>query len=229
MLGIIIAEREEAGELLQNLNTKIIEFNKIRFFVTNFNNVSVVICFSGVGKVNASAATMSMIDNFNPKVIFNIGACGSSRPSVKINDIIVVDKVSYADVDLEAFGYKKNILPNEKMFYEANKKYVDKLMNILKDNKPICGCIATSDSIITQANYEHFPTLTDATFFGFDMELMAIAQICHKTQTDFFAIKLVSDNLTLQKKVHLQYDESMDNLPNETVQIVIKVIKNIFI
>ena len=229
MLGIIIAEREETDKLLQNLNTKIIEYNKIRFFFANFDNVLVVICFSGVGKANAAAAAMSMIDNFNPRVIFNIGACGSSRPNIKINDIIVVNKVGYADVDLEAFGYKKNLLPNEKMFYEANKKYVDKVMNILKDNKPVCGCVATSDSIITQTNYEHFPALTDATFLGFDMELMAIAQICYKTQTDFFAIKCVSDNLTLQKKLHLQYDESLTNLPNKIDQIVIKVIKNIFI
>lgn len=229
MLGIIIAEREEAGQLLRNLNTKIIEFNKIRFFLAKSNGVLVVICFSGVGKANAAAAAMSMVDNFNPMVIFNIGACGSSRPTVKINDIIVVNKVGYGDVNLEAFGYARNLLPNEKMFYEANKKYVDKVMNILKDNKPICGCIVTSDSVITQANYEHFPILTDATILGFDMELMAIAQICYKTQTDFFAIKCVSDNLTLQKKSHLQYDEAMNNLPNKIVQIVIKIIKNIFI
>ena len=229
MLGIIISEREESGDLLQNLNTKIIEFNKIRFFLAYFNNVVVVICFSGVGKANAAAATMSMIDNFNPQVIFNIGLCGSSRPNVKVNNIIIANKVCYADVDLEAFGYKKNILPNEKMYYEPCKKYVDKIKTILQDINPLIGTIATSDSIITTNNYENFPLLTDSSVLGFDMELMAIAQICHKTQVDFFAIKCVSDNLTLQKKSHSQYDESMNSLPKQIAQIVIKIIKNIFI
>lgn len=228
MLGIIIAEREESGNLLKQLNTKIVEFNKIRFFLANFNNVMVVVCFSGVGKANAAAATMSMIDNFNPKVIFNIGFCGSSRPNVKLNDIIIVDKVEYADVDLEAFGYKKNVLPNEKMTYEASKSYVEKVKKILQDQNPLCGSIATSDSVISIANYENFLSLTNARILGFDMELMAIAQICHKTQVDFFAIKYVSDNLTLPKTSNSQYDESLDVLPNKIAQIVIRIIKNIY-
>ena len=229
MLGIIIAEKEEALNLLQLLNTKIVEFNGIKFFLSWAHNVLTIICFCGVGKANAAAATMSMINNFNPKVIFNIGTCGTSKLNINVNDIIIVDSVEYADVDLTAFNYKLNVLPNEKKNYCVNKKYIEKLKDILKEKKPIIGTIATSDSIISIDNCDRFALTLNSNIVGHDMELMAIAQICFKTKTDFFAIKYVSDNLTLPKKAWAQYDNSIKISSKEITTIVVNVIKNIFV
>jgi len=223
MLGLIVAEKEETANLVKTLKSKIIGFNGIKYYIGYLDNQQVVICFSGIGKVNAAIAATNMIINFNVDKIFNIGLCGSCKPAVKPGSILIADNVEYSDVDLTAFNYLLNQLPDEPMQYSIKNQYVEGL-KALVENK-IIGTIATADSVVSIKNVESFPSLANKNVLGFDMEAAAIAQVCNKTKTDFFCMKLVSDNLSYDESSKSQYNTNYKTLAKQIEKICLDVIK----
>ena len=223
MIGLIAAEKTEVGNLIKSLKAKIIEFNGFRFYVGQIANSPIVICFSGVGKVNAAAAAMNMVINFGVDKIINIGLCGACKLDVKPGDVLIANAVANYDVDLTGFGYALNQMPDEPIAYEIKSQYYDYLKSIIMNAH--VGTIASGDSVVTINNVEAFPALANKEVIGFDMEAVAIAQICYKSRTDFMCIKVVSDNLTLDEASRKQYDSNMKTLSNQIEKISLKVLE----
>lgn len=222
MLGLVIAEKEETATLIKTIKAKIIEFNGIRFYLAYIGDKQVVLCFCGVGKVNAAAATMSMITNFNVDKIFNIGLCGTCKPDIIPGTILIADAIENNDVDLTAFNYPLNQIPNEPIKYEVKHEYVQCLSSMLEGSK--IGTIASGDSVITINNIEAYPSLANKEILGFDMEVASIAQICNKCKVDIFSVKLVSDNLTMDIQSKNQYDANYKTLAKNIEKICLKVL-----
>ncbi len=217
MIGLIVAEKEEVGNLIKSLKAKIIEFNGIRYYLANINNKHAIICFSGMGKANAAAATMNMVTNFNVDQIFNIGLCGSCNSKIAPGTVIVADNCQYSDVDLTSLDYPLNQIPGELISYSIKSDYVNYLKTIV--TSPTVGTIATGDTFITMSNIEAFPNLATKDIVGFDMEACAIAQVCHKTKTDFLCMKIVSDNLLFDTNSKELYRANLKDLPKQIESI----------
>lgn len=224
MIGIIAAEKEEVGNLLKEINAKIIEFNNVCFYIGTLNNMQVIICFCGVGKANAASATMNMIINFHPTKIINIGMCGTCKPNISINDLLIIDSLMYCDVDLTSLNYPPNQLPNEKKNYLINQTNVLLLKKLFNNAK--IGSLATADSFINIKNIEQFPTIIQEKIIGFDMEATAIAQVCNKANLDLICLKIVSDNLcTSQANNANQYRTNFDIFAKHICQISVKILE----
>jgi 5'-methylthioadenosine/S-adenosylhomocysteine nucleosidase len=224
MIGLIAAEKEEVGNLLKEINARIIEFNNFCFYIGSINDKQIIICFSGVGKANAAAATMNMIINFQPTIIINIGMCGSHKPNISVDDLLIVDSLMYCDVDLTTLNYPANQLPNEKKIYPINQSNILLLKRLFNNAK--IGALATSDSFINAKNIEQFPAIIQEKILGFDMEATAIAQICNKTNVNFICLKIISDNLCTPQTNHLnQYRNNFHVFANHICQISIKILK----
>lgn len=223
MIGLIAAEKEETGNLIKIIKAKILELNGVRYYIGSLNDKQIVVCFSGIGKTNAAATAMNMIINFGVKVIFNIGLCGTCKQNIKPGSIIIVNDLTYSDVDLTALNYPLNQLPEEPASYPIKGEYVEFLKTVIKD--PIIGAIASSDSIITINNVEAFPSLVDKNIVGFDMEAAAIAQVCNKTHVDMFCVKLVSDNLSFDASTKDQYNTNYKALAAKICDISAKVLE----
>lgn len=223
MVGLIIAERDEAKNLIKSLKAKILEFNGIRYYVGSINDKQVVMCFSGMGKANAASAAMNMITNFNVKLIFNIGLCGSCKQGIAPGSVLVADNIQYYDVDLTSLDYPLNQIPGELVKFSVKQNYVDFLKSI--NIGSIVGTIATGDTFVTIANIEAFPTLAQKEIVGFEMEACAIAQICYKTKTDFACVKIVSDNLLFDSDSKKLYRDNLKDLPKQIESIAKKVLE----
>lgn len=71
-----------------------------------FESALVYVIKSGIGKVQAAAATQMAIDCFDPGLVINFGTAGSVDPSVAIGDVIFSTKAVAYDVR-GSIGVKK--------------------------------------------------------------------------------------------------------------------------
>ncbi|MBQ0045399.1 MAG: 5'-methylthioadenosine/S-adenosylhomocysteine nucleosidase [Mycoplasma sp.] len=223
MIGLIAAEKAETNNLIKSIKAKIIEFNGVRYYIGNIEDKQVVVCFSGIGKVNAAMTAMNMVINFGVDKIFNIGLAGACKKDIKPGTILIGDGVEYYDVDLTAFNYQLNQMPEEPIRYEIKKEYVDYLKTIIKE--PVVGTIASGDSIVSINNVEAFPSLGNKEVVGFDMEAAAIAQVCNHVKIDFLCAKIISDNLSFDESSRAQYDTNYKSLSKEIEKICLKVLE----
>ncbi|XQP55424.1 MAG: 5'-methylthioadenosine/S-adenosylhomocysteine nucleosidase [Mycoplasmoidaceae bacterium] len=223
MIGLIAAEKDETGNLVKSIKAKIIEFNGVRYYIGEIEGKQVVVCFSGVGKTNAALTAMNMIINFGVTQIFNIGLCGSCKANIKPGSVLIANSIEYYDVDLTAFNYQLNQLPEEPIKYEIKKEYVDFLKTTTKENS--IGTIASGDSIVSLSNIEAFPSLGRKEVIGFDMEAASIAHVCYKNKIDFMCVKLVSDNVCFDSNSRSQYDANHKSLTKRIETISLKVLE----
>ncbi|MCQ2956655.1 MAG: 5'-methylthioadenosine/S-adenosylhomocysteine nucleosidase [Mycoplasmoidaceae bacterium] len=223
MIGLIAAEKSETGNLVKAIQAKIIEFNGVRYYIGNINGKQVVACFCGIGKTNAAMTATNMIINFGVDKIFNIGLCGSCKTTIKPGSTIIADNLQYSDVDLTAFNYQLNQLPEEPLRYEVKREYINYLKSIIDES--IVGTVATADAVISINNIELFPALVDKDILGYDMEATAIAQVCKHANVDFLAVKLVSDNITFDTNTHGQYNTNYKSLAKKIEGISLKVLE----
>ncbi len=90
---IIVAMKFEALQIEQQLENKT-HLDSIVFpYVTGaIGNLPVAICVSGVGKINAAAATSAMIERLKPQLIINTGCAGAYMDSkLSIGDLTMAD------------------------------------------------------------------------------------------------------------------------------------------
>ena len=224
MIGLIVAEKAETSNLVKTIKAKIIEFNGVRYYIGNIKDKQVVVCFSGVGKVNAAMTAMNMIINFGVNKIFNIGLAGAYRSNIVPGSILVADSTEYDDVDMTAFNYQLNQLTDEPVRIDIKKEYVDYLKSIIK--KAIVGTIATGDVVVSLNNIEGYPSLGNKDIVGFDMEAHAINQVCSHTHIDFMCVKVVSDNLAISNDSREQYDSNYKTLAKEIEKICLQVLEH---
>lgn len=223
MIGLIAAEKAETNNLVKSIKAKIIEFNGVRYYIGNINEQQVVVCYCGIGKTNAALTAMNMIINFGVDKIFNIGLAGACKKDIKPGSVLIADGLEYSDVDLTAFNYQLNQLPDEPTRYDVKKEHIDFLKTIVENY--VVGTIASADSVVSINNIEAFPSLGNKEVVGFDMEATAIAQVCNKTKVDFLCVKLVSDNLTFDTNTHGQYDTNYKSLSKQIESIALKVLE----
>ena len=124
---------------------------------------------------------------------------------------------------MTAFNYQINQLPEEPIRYEIKIEYINYLKSIISN--PVIGTMATGDSVISMQNIESFPFLANKDIAGFDMEAMAMAQVCQHCNVDFFCVKLVSDNLSFDANSRGQYDNNFKTLSKKIEDISLKILE----
>ncbi|GAA5414535.1 5'-methylthioadenosine/S-adenosylhomocysteine nucleosidase [Ureaplasma ceti] len=191
MLGIIVALDYETDKIAQNAR-KITKHNQVFYQL----NDSVVLTFSGIGKVNAAASCMNLINNFKIDAIINVGTSGSCNATINPLDVVLVQNNVYGDVDVTIDdSYAMNQMPRETKFFKTNEELTQTLGGLLTQlNIPFkAGNCMTIDSFVTKKNYMKFNELEDVQAYAVDMESVALAQVCQHTQTPFGCVKFVSD------------------------------------
>ncbi|UTW43432.1 5'-methylthioadenosine/adenosylhomocysteine nucleosidase [bacterium SCSIO 12844] len=169
-------------------------FIDIPHYHGKINQHETIICQSGIGKVNAAVTTSTMLYQYKPDLVINIGSAGGIGKNINISDIIIATELSYHDVDVTAFGYKKGQIPNMPEYYQPDTKLVETIKN-LNHSLPIkFGMIVSGDSFINsniaiQHIQSNFPYA-----LALDMESAAIAQVCHKFNTSFMITRVISDH-----------------------------------
>ncbi|MGL5520174.1 MAG: hypothetical protein ACRDBR_01940 [Metamycoplasmataceae bacterium] len=172
-IGLIIADPKEINQI--NFS-KIEQKEKFSIYKIN-NNTNMIVVNSGIGLVNAAAATQELIDKFNITFLLNYGAVGASGNNLNLFDVIIPEKIFCHDAITP--WYQRGVIPGEKSFF-YNSLIKDKI-NISSGNSFISN-IKTVNEI-----NEHYQANL------FDMETYAYAAICHKKNIPFLTIKGISD------------------------------------
>lgn len=216
MVGIIIAMKSEAPEIIKKhfSDSFMHQIKKHKFYVIKtLTGRLAVISFCGIGKVNASAVTTLMINNFNIRACFNIGSCGIIN-DLTINEPLLVQTCSYCDVDATAFGYEINQVPHMPAIYLTDEKLNSIIMDILKSSENLYkkgGCY-TSDSFVNKNNYDKYNFTQKDIPLVCDMECTSIAQVCHLLNVPFCAIKIGVDKLHEPENNQIQFKHNLEKI-----------------
>lgn len=175
MIGIIVADKHE----LNKFEFPLIEkktINQFEYSTYEINHKQVVVVHSGIGIVNAAAATQALINNFDIKEIISYGAVGGDT-TTDVYEIVIPNKIYFYDVKTPWYAFGQT--PGEKEYYQNALEGSDK--NLASGN----SFLYDQDEI---ANIQN-----QIKVHIFDMETAAIAQIASKNNVPIKVVKCVSD------------------------------------
>ena len=198
-IGIIVATDEELIEI-KNIMSSYEEKDiyELNFVKGKINGKKVIVVKCGIGKVNAARTTQVLIDNFKISKVINIGAAGGINPELKIQDIVIGDRLVQYDFDISASGdYEKGEITDVGKYMVSDSELINICKRVLEkriqnDVKVVIGTIATADYFCSD------PKIAENTRKEFkadciDMVGAAIAQVCYLDKIPFLVIRGISD------------------------------------
>ena len=129
--------------------------------------------YSGVGKLNASIATIQAIDKYKPEFILNLGTVGALNN--KISGVVEIREVFQRDFDAEPLSPK-------------GKVPFDNKPEVLTSSFGEYSC-GTGDTFVRSKE----PWLVDNHIDVVDMELFAIAHACYSKGLPWRSLKFITD------------------------------------
>lgn len=198
-IGIIVATDEELIEIkniMDSFEEK--DIYELTFVKGKINNKKVIVVKCGIGKVNAARTTQILINNFKISKIINIGAAGGINPELKIQDIVIGEKLVQYDFDISASGdYEKGEITDVGKYMISDSELINICKRVLEkriqnDVKVVIGTIATAD--IFCSDPEVAKQVREE--FGaecVEMEGASIAQVCYLDKIPFLVIRGISD------------------------------------
>lgn len=221
-VGIISAMHLE----LENIKQKMDKLQNhtikgITYSTGYINDVEVVACVCGIGKVNAAIFTQIMIDKFEVDYIINTGIAGSMSSDVKHLDIVVSKDLTYYDVRKEQL---KTCYPYQEYFI-ADENLINYVKEAIKDDETLhIGTIITGDDFIADkakkdALCERFNALC------VEMEGASIAHTAYINQVPFVVIRCISD--TADDNATDDYNNFELIAANKASELVIEIVKNL--
>ena len=151
-IGIIVATEEELIEMKNIMDSyEEKDIYELTFVKGKINSKKVIVVKCGIGKVNAARTTQILIDNFKISKIINIGAAGGINPKLKIQDIVIGEKIVQYDFDTTSAGdYEKGEIQGIGKFIRSDYELINICKKVLEkrvDNSinVVIGTIATAD------------------------------------------------------------------------------------
>ncbi len=191
------------------------------FVAGTYENYPVVVVRTEIGMANAAASTALAIKKFNPVAVINQGTAGGHDPALHIGDIVIgertFDQTAYksdyaaagAGVDLTrqemrgAYAYDKTsgtFQARKEYFPDATLLKIAKDVAAANDNfNVVTGVIATGNIWLSNIDYISFLHETYGSSCE-EMETNAAAQICQNAGVPFIGIRVLSNNITVNKE-----------------------------
>lgn len=142
------------------------------------------IVYSGVGKVNATIATLEAIQKFKPKTIINFGTVG--KINTQLHELLSIKKVIQRDMQTEPLA-PRGTTP----FCKKPSEYFSEA------GIYTCG---TGDSFVTSQDDWLVQQHVDVV----DMELFAIAAVANHLQVPWLSFKYITDDANEDSGNHWQ-------------------------
>ncbi|MDE7094994.1 MAG: 5'-methylthioadenosine/adenosylhomocysteine nucleosidase [Anaeroplasmataceae bacterium] len=226
MIGIIAAMEEEASilrEAIENQNTN--QICGIRFFEGHIGSQEVVLCKSGVGKVNSAIATTILIEYYSCAFILNTGIAGGIT-GVETKDIVIARELSYSDVDTTQFGYAYGQVPGMPKTFMPNLEGIIKVKQILKrlglNYKE--AKVYSADSFVSSLEQVSKVDISKPCIA--EMEGASVAQTCVRAGVDFIVLRFVSDIVGKTNQI-ADYTAFESEMAKRSSTICLEIIKNL--
>lgn len=195
-IGLIGAMDEEIKLLLEGMELKETKVKAgITYYIGDILGKSVVLCKSGVGKVNAAVTTQILIDTFGVSSVLFTGVAGAVHPELNIGDIVISSACIQHDMDATALGFIRGEIPyQENSIFHAEPVLVELAEKACQTlgQKYLIGKVLSGDQFISNAEIvaELRKELDGACV---EMEGAAVAQVCDMNAIPFVIIRSMSD------------------------------------
>lgn len=225
-IGLIVAMDSEFELIkqifsdLQNINHRYLTLAK-----GNVGNNEIVLIKGGIGKVNAAAATVELINMFDPKIVINTGIAGGIDKKVNVMDVVLGEKVIYHDVwcgEGNEYGQIQG-LPAK---FVADDNLMKAALSCKTNVRVVKGTIVSGDRFVSAPDelYTIKNLFTDA--LAVDMESAAIGQVCHLYNRPFLAIRIISDTPGIDNH-YQQYLNFWEMAPQKSAEIIKELLNNL--
>lgn len=224
-IGIIVAMGKELDLLLPLLSdSSAVTINNFTFHKGKAGRHEIVALQSGIGKVNAAVATLTLIENFHPSLVMNTGVAGGTGNGASVLDVVIGSRIAYHDCWCgpgtewgEAAGCPR--------YFESVPEIAD--LPFLAENPRVRkGLIASGDIFVSRPeDVSHIKSLFPDVM-AVDMESAAIAQVCNIKGVPFFCLRVVSDTPGADDNI-AQYENFWTDAPRETFEILREILKSI--
>lgn len=159
-------------------------------FESDGRKMHIVAMKSGIGKVNAAAATAYLISERKADLILNAGLSGAVSSLIR-GDMVAGESYIECDFDMTAVGNK----PGQKCDGQTSLLPADgKLLSYALESRGVkkapCG---TGDLFLSDPVKRDYFKETFA-IQSFDMESAAIASVCEKAEVPMLSLRKISDD-----------------------------------
>lgn len=229
VLGIIGALDQEIDQLLLLMEKYQSEERAgIVFHVGCLHSRNVVICKSGVGKVNAAICAQILVDHYAVDSIWFTGVAGAVDPRLDIGDIVISKECMQHDMDASALGFSRGTIPyEERSLFEADSDLVQMATDAGADLHPVrvfVGRILSGDQFI--ADTETVTALyRDFNGMCTEMEGAAVAQVCYKNHIPFIIIRSMSDRA--DGSANVNFNEFTQLAATQSCKIIASMIQKL--
>ena len=218
-VGIIVALKKEFDLITNILDAPLVKRIKhLTFNEGTFGDNQIVLVQSGIGKVNAAAATVEMIDNFAPDKIINTGVAGGADPILSVMDMVVASEIVYHDVWCGEGEYGQ--IQGLPTFFQTDEELRQKLIDTADPEAHLYyGLIASGDKFISDIEEIRNIKSRFSNTLAVDMESAAIAQICYLYKIPFLSMRTISDTPGIQNH-YQQYLDFWRDAPLRSFEVV---------
>lgn len=216
-IGIIVAMNKELQLLLPMLDDHAtVVLNNYTFHTGTLADRPVVITECGIGKVNAAAGTLTLIEHFHPSLVINTGVAGGTG-AAGILDLVLASEVAYHDV-----WCGPGTVPGQAAGCPAtfpSPLPADMAAKIGAKS----GLIASGDIFISRPEEVAHILKLYPHALACDMESAAIAHICHLKDVPFVCIRVISDTPGAADNIS-QYENFWSDAPERTFHALCKLL-----
>lgn len=197
MIGVIGAMDVEVEAILEYMsNIEKVEINKVIFFRGNIHDKEICLTKSGVGKVNAAIASITLLNHFDIEYIINIGTAGGMIDTQETMDIVISKKVIQYDFDTSYIDGDSGVGLIFNSDYTLGERVYNAYDKLNVESNIFFGDIITGDTFIGADEKvielkNKFPSA-----IACEMEGGAIAQVCDRLGIPFIIIRSLSDIVT---------------------------------
>lgn len=198
-IGLMGAMDEEIALLLERVeNQETAVMAGIRFVTGKLHGKDVVVCKSGVGKVNAALAAQLLIDRFEAGAIWFTGVAGAVHPDLDVGGIVISASCQQHDMDVSPLGYPRGTVPYQEVSdYPADPAFIrlaeQACARLCRDHKYIVGRVLSGDQFIADRDFVSSVLYGEMEGACVEMEGAALAQVCYMNKVPFVVLRSISD------------------------------------
>lgn len=192
VIGIIGAFDEEVEKFIEVFQLQKDSTVHRDVFIGEFLDKKLIVCKSGIGKVNSASMCQYIIDHYQVDLVINSGCAGSLLNKVKIMDVILSSYVTYHDFSptrIMQFSVPEDgkVTASSTLIHKAE----EALAELDIENYYIAP-IASGDCFVTDSTMRD--EIYEATgAYAVDMESGSIGHICKLNKIPFLSIRTISD------------------------------------
>lgn len=217
IIGIMGAIPQEVDGIIAILQDKTaVTLGNRTYYQGVLGKQKVVVVYSRIGKVAASATASALLLRFNVNEIIFIGVAGGIAPHIEVGDVIVARNLIQYDLDVSPLRPKYEIPLLNKTYFETNEmrsnqviQHIEHFLSpailstkiaaqeldkfAIKQPQVYFGTIASGDQFFSTNQQKENLQQALPEVLCVEMEGAAVAQICYEYGVPCTVIRTISD------------------------------------